>query len=397
MKAPRAAWFALFASVAVILGATLYPIDTLIRVPPPDRHLSWSFPLADVVRNWLLFIPLGAALFACGMRGGRALAIGVGLSVGIETLQFGIQGRNSAISDVVANALGTVAGIALVRTAPSWISATGRRAQRLAIAAAALAVAAIMATGTLLAPAPITAPLYAHHTPRMDNFQPYAGRVLEADLDGMELPYGKLADSTAVGAHLYGDYKLRVIAEAGSPPNGQAALLLVTDQEQREILLLGPDATDLVLRFRNRGQRLGLENARIRVSGALRGLAVGERIRLDAARNGGDLCLDVNGRAHCGLGFTIGDGWSLLLSDHRLLALHRQLLGAIWLGMLLFPLGYWGKPSGSIGAAWGAVIAAMLLAPGATGLLSTPLPQVVGAAAGAVAGSLAGRALRARI
>jgi hypothetical protein len=231
----------------------------------------------------------------------------------------------------------------------------------------------------------------------MDNFQPYAGRVLEADLDGMALPYGKLADSSAVGARLYGDYKLRVIAEAGSPPNGQAALLLVTDQEQREILLLGPDAADLVLRFRNRGQFLGLENARIRVSGALRGLAVGERIRLDAARNGGDLCLDVNGRAHCGLGFTIGDGWSLLLSDHRLLAQHRQLLGAIWLGMLLFPLGYWGKPSKSIGAAWGAVIAAMLLAPGTTGLLSTPLPQLVGAAGGAVAGSLAGRALRARI
>jgi len=87
----------------------------------------------------------------------------------------------------------------------------------------------------------------------------------------------------------------------------------------------------------------------------------------------------------------------LLISDDRLLAQHRRLLGAIWLGMLLFPLGYWGKPSKSIAAAWGAVIAAMLLAPATTGLLSTPLSQVVGAAGGVVAGGFASRALRAGI
>lgn len=350
-----------------------------------------------MVRNWLLFIPLGAALKASGMRSGRALAMGVGLSLGIETLQLGIQGRESAISDLVANALGTGTGTALMRTAPSWTSATGKQAQRLATAAAAIAVAAMLATGGLLAPARTTAPLYAHHTPRMGHLQPYTGRVLEAKLDGMELPYGKLADSKAVGARLYGDYTLRVMAEAGYPPNGQAALLLVTDQQQREILLLGPDGADLVLRFRNRGQWLGLETARIRASGALRGLAAGERIRLEAARKDGDLCLDANGREHCGLGFTIGDGWSLLFPDHPWLARHRRLLGAIWLGMLIFPLGYWGKPSRSVAAAWGVVVAVLLLAPATTGLLSTPLSQAIGVAGGAAAGGFASRALRAGI
>jgi hypothetical protein len=378
----------------VILGATLAPIGTQGQLPPPGQ-LNWSFPLADMLRNWLLFLPLGAALRACGMRAGRALAIGVGLSLGVEAAQAGIQGRESAISDVLANALGTGAGMALVRTAPRWISATGRRAERLSIGAAAFAVAAMLATGWLLAPATVTAPLYAHHTPRMDHLQPYTGRVLKADLDGMGLPYGKLADSQAVGARLHGDYTLRVIAEAGNPPNGQAALLLVTDQQQREILLLGPDAADLVLRFRSRGEWLGLETARIRVCDALAGLAVGERIRLEASRRGGDFCLDVNGREDCGLGLTIGDGWSLLIWDHPWLARHRRLLGAVWLGMLLFPLGYWGKPSKPIAAAGGAVIAALLVAPAITGLLSTPLSQIAGAAGGLAAGGLGGRALRA--
>jgi hypothetical protein len=295
---------------------------------------------------------------------------------------------------VVANTLGTGAGIALLRTAPGWISAKGRRAERHAAAAAAIAVAAMLATGALLAPAATTAPLWAHHTPRMDHLQPYTGHVLEADLDGIELPYGELADSRALGARLNRDYTLRVIAEAGDPPAGQAALLLVTDQRQREILLLGPDAEDLVLRLRNRGEWLGLEIARIRVSGALRGLAVGERIRLEAVRKGADLCLEVNGSRVCDLGFTIGDGWSLLVWDQPALARHRRLLGAIWLGMLLFPLGFWANPSRSTAAAGGAVVAAMLLAPSASELLPTPLSQFFGAAGGAAAGGLAGRALR---
>jgi hypothetical protein len=220
----------------------------------------------------------------------------------------------------------------------------------------------------------------------MANLQPYAGRVLEADLDGEALPYGEIADSEQVVARLRGDYALRVVAEAARPVDGQAALLLVTDRKQREILLLGPEGEDLVLRFRSRGAHLGFERARIRLVNALRGGSDGERIRVEAERNGADFCLDLDGSRHCGLGFTIGDGWSLLLWDQRWFAHHRQPLGAIWVGMLLLPLGYWGRPSASIAVAWAAVFATLLLAPSATGLLPTPLAQVVGAIGGAVAG-----------
>jgi hypothetical protein len=396
MNVPRAAHFALLVSGAVILCATLLPVDTAAPVPPSDRHLNWSFPAADIVRNWLLFVPLGAALLACGLRDGQTLAVGAGLSLCIEILQLAIPGRESALSDVFANSLGTGSGIALFRTAPSWIQATGRRARQLAWAAAAVAVAAMAATGGLLAPARMATPLYAHHAPRMPDLQPFAGRVLEADLDGEALPYGMLADSERVAARLRARYALRVIAEAGRPADGQAALLLVTDQEQREILLLGPDAEDLVLRFRSRGVRVGLEGARIRVAGALHGLSDGERFRVEAERDGADLCLDLDGRRHCGLGFTIGDGWSLLLPDWRLLARHRRLLGALWLGMLLFPLGFWSNPSRTTTIAWAAVLATLLLAPASTGLLPTPPAQFAGAVSGVVAGSCLRWGLRSR-
>jgi hypothetical protein len=387
----------LFVAVAVILGATLLPAGTRGEAPPQRPQLNWSFPLADMLRNWLLFIPLGAALQARGMRGGRALATGLGLSLAIETLQLGIQGRESAVSDVLSNTLGTGAGIALLRTAPRWISATGSRAERLALGAAAIAVAAMAAAGVLLAPAAWTGlPLFAHHVPQMEHFEPYTGKLLEANLDGTPLPYGELADSHAAGERLRGDFTLRVVAEAGSPPGGLAALLWVTDLAQREILLLGAEAEDLTLRLRSRGHRIGLEPARIRAAGALRGVPVGARIRLEAAREGGDLCLGVDARVDCDLGFTIGDGWSLLISDHRWLAQHRRLLGAAWLGMLLFPLGCWSRPSVTVAAAWGAVIAAVFLTPAFTGLLATPPSELLGAAGGLAAGALAGRVIARR-
>jgi hypothetical protein len=77
MNVPRAAYFALFVAVAVILVVTLVPVDTPTTVPPPDRPVTLLFPVADVVRNWLLFLPLGAVLLACGCTaGGRSLSSG---------------------------------------------------------------------------------------------------------------------------------------------------------------------------------------------------------------------------------------------------------------------------------------------------------------------------------
>jgi hypothetical protein len=85
----------------------------------------------------------------------------------------------------------------------------------------------------------------------------------------------------------------------------------------------------------------------------------------------------------------------LLIPDHFLFARHRGLFATLWLGTLLFPLGYWGRPSRSIAGAWVAVIAVLLLAPSVTGLLSTPLSQLAAAAGGAAAGHLARWGLRA--
>jgi VanZ family protein len=74
--------------------------------------------IIGAIANFLLFIPLG---FLVGIRWrafdkwSTVLALGIGLSLGIETLQFGLGGHDSSFDDVFLNALGAVCGHALMR------------------------------------------------------------------------------------------------------------------------------------------------------------------------------------------------------------------------------------------------------------------------------------------
>jgi VanZ family protein len=118
----------------LILYASLYPFVPW-RAPPHDalpeafaipRHLMQS----DVVFNVIAYIPLGtlATLFfraRGGTRGAilKAIALGVGLSIAMETLQLFIPGRVTSVVDVMSNGVGTVLG-ALMFADPVYSMAT---------------------------------------------------------------------------------------------------------------------------------------------------------------------------------------------------------------------------------------------------------------------------------
>jgi glycopeptide antibiotics resistance protein len=74
--------------------------------------------IIGAIANFLLFIPLG---YLVGIRWhsfdrwSAVLALGIGLSLGIETLQFGLGGHDSSTDDVLLNALGAVSGHGLMR------------------------------------------------------------------------------------------------------------------------------------------------------------------------------------------------------------------------------------------------------------------------------------------
>ena len=117
-------------AVLGILVITLWPSSglggTRIHLLPlsdfwaEDPYRTSLVPgIFGAIANFLLFIPLG---FLVGIRWrlfdrwSTVLALGVGLSLGIETLQFRLGGHDSSFDDVFLNALGAVCGHGLLRT-----------------------------------------------------------------------------------------------------------------------------------------------------------------------------------------------------------------------------------------------------------------------------------------
>ncbi len=376
-------------SLAVLL-ATLVPVAALNDPGSDSRGLARALT-ADALRNVILFAPLGAALAVSLRWAVPGVLIGAALSAAIEVAQIFIPGRYPSAIDVIANTAGTALGIAAVRTAPRWLCPLPSCGRWLSLCAGGAAAAVLLATGSLLAQAPTQLAFYGHRSPDLGHLYPYDGHVLSASLEGVELPHGRFPKSEPIRRALVGDYELRMSAITGEPPAGQAALLLITDAEQTEILLLGPDRDDFVYRYRTRASGLGLEPARLRLGEEMSGLRPGERLDLRLERAGNDFCVQVNEAARCGLGFTVGDGWSVLAPDIRALALARTALGSIWVAGLLFPLGFWGRRNAPTALACAAVASALLLGPAPSGLLPTPLAQLVGAGCGALAGATVSR------
>jgi VanZ family protein len=383
MNSRRLALAAALLAAAAILSATLVPdrsitAEELAQVAP--RRLGL---LADFVRNVILFVPLGACLAWSGIRPRRALLAGALLSAGIELAQIAIPSRDPSVSDFAANTTGVALALSLLRTAPAWLRPAPELARALEACAGAAVVFVLVSTGFLLAPAPTAAIFYGHRTPSsLAHLAPYGGSVRDASIDGIEIPYGPIADSAGVRAALGGDYALRVNGLAGPPPQRLAAFVLITDADQNEILLLGPDRDDLVYRYRARGQRLGLEPARARLPHALTGIGPGAPLALAVSRSRADLCIAVNGNTECGYGPTVGDGWRLVVPDWRFLARARALLEASWFAALFAPLGFWARRNAATAAAWAASAAALVLLPGVLPLRPTPLTQLAEAGFG---------------
>jgi VanZ family protein len=381
-------------ATAAILVATLTPDVRFTDAAPIPPIESAPFSLSDFARNVILFAPLGASLLWGGVAARRAIGLAALLSAGVELAQgwLPIPGRDASAGDLLANTAGAGLGIALFRSGATWLRPSPVRSGHLAVAAGVAAAAVLCATGLLLVPAPTDAEYFGLHSPSLAHLAPYDGSVIDAAIDDTGIPLGSLSDSARIRARLGGDYAVRLRARAGSaPPPYLAAWLMIADAAQNEILLLGPDRDDLVYRYRSRGYALGFETASLRLPHALRRIAPGDEVAISVQRLGGDLCVAVDRAPQCGLGPTLGDGWSLLAPDYRILAQWRPVVCAAWLAALFAPLGYWGRRTAANAAVWAAAAGALVLVPAVAALRPTPVSQFAGAGCGALFGAVARR------
>lgn len=383
--------------LAVILVATLTRADPGQPGELERCILCGERWMADLLRNIILFVPLGAmlALVMRGSRWYRAILIAALTSALIELAQLAIAGRDPSIGDLLANSLGGIVGAVGVRTRRRWMAPSRTAASRLSLGAAAGVATVVVATGLLWRPSLPASTYFVQWTPDLEHLERYGGRVLASSLGPGALVPDERPAPARLGALFDGRAELVVQAEAGPEPGSLAPILAIHDQYEREIILVGPDRDDLVVRFRTAGLALALDQPDLRVHGAMALARPGDRLTLRVRRGGvGDYCIGVGPEAVCGNGFAAGSGWAALLFPRLRDAWMQRALDAIWLGMLMLPLGLWFRrsiwSSGAIALAAGAVG----VLPPVVGLRPLTLAELGGIAAGlAIGAMLARRAL----
>ncbi len=345
---------------------------------------------ADAILNVILFLPLGMALGPGSQRVGRAALIGFLLSGAIELIQSVIPGRYPTVGDVVANTVGTSLGAIISAQAGRLLSPSRRLSSILVVAWGAIVGLVLVSTGFLLRSSYPDSAYYGQWTPDLGHLGHYDGRVLAFEIGGQSVPKGKVADSNSIRTALLRPGVVRVRAIAGSRAERLSSLVSIYDDQQREILLLGPDRDDLVFRYRTRAAVLRLGSPAVRFRRAMTGVAAGDTLGVEVRRWERGFCISANGANSCGLGFTIGSGWAILYSLDGLPRILVILINAAGLAALVFPGAYWARSGWSKLGYVLALGAGLALVPGIVGLVSTTPAEFVGAGGGLVLGYVFG-------
>jgi glycopeptide antibiotics resistance protein len=232
--------------------------------------------------------------------------------------------------------------------------------------------------------------LYINGHPAARRLRWYPGRVLDASLDGLAISAGASAESGELRERLLSGVPLRVHAVAGPPVPAQAPLVTLHDRFRHEILLLGAEKDDLVFRFRTRAAAAELDTPAIRARGVMRGLTSGDNLVVTISRVGRGHCVDVNINSTCGLGFTLGMGWTLFLYSQIPTGWPHLALNALWMAALSFPTGFWAR------CRWESFLGALVLTVGVVlpctmGSLTTSPMEIAAAVIGILAGLASAR------
>jgi VanZ family protein len=384
---PTIARLAMGAAVGCILLATLTPFPGAHQPDFIGCVLCGVRGSADALVNLILYVPFGVALMINGRVGLRAVGWAGLLSAGTEFAQIFIPGRDPSLGDVCFNTLGAAAGQMSAHLAARWATPESRAAARLSLAAAVGAASLFGLTGWLLSPALPVSAFRAWYTADRPDLDFYHGRVLGTSLGSVTFGPADLPNPRQVRRLLLAGAPLRILAVAGPRIRGLGPLFVIEDDAGNEIFLIGPDRDDLALRFRTHAIVHRLDQPDVRLRQAFAGVAPGDTLRIEARRERDGYCLTVNQAHACGLGFTIGSGWSLLLYPRHFPSWLRWLLGAGWVAGMVLPVGFWARNRWESALAAAVLISAVALIPRATGLIPTPVHQWLGAGIGCLIGA----------
>jgi VanZ family protein len=329
---------ALAAAMLVVLALTLAPGGAR----GPGDACAWcdEQAFADLLRNVLLFMPVGVLLVWNGWRPGPAMVTAALGSAGIEALQSLLPGRHPSLMDWSGNTAGAIGGILIARTAVFWWWPPRVRAWRLGTAGAAVAAVVWLGTPALLRPAFPHSIWFGQWTPPFGGYAHYGGRVTEVLLGDLRLPSDVLPRSEAVRAALLRGDTLRLRFIAGPPTDGIAPIFSIADAERRGILMIAASGDDLVLRYRTRAAAWRLDQPVLRVAGGLGAARPGMSQQLNVELGHDGMCVQASDWAECPR-FGRARGWSVLGFPAGLAPGIPVVLDGVWAVLLVMPSCYW--------------------------------------------------------
>lgn len=373
---PRRFGYALLVtSIGVIVAATLVPFGALrsARLPP-----QWCLACADLwvtdgVSNVVLFAPFGAALGLLGVRARWVLVFAAAFSLFVEYMQsIGLPpSRSAALTDVLANTVGGVVGVAVVLRRRWVLAPTAREATALGSIWVVGAVAVLAFTSVAVGPRGPTVERAAYrnstytHTPLHGWF---SGMVDTAAVDAFVQPH---RGTGPVIIELARERRtVSASATLRGSEDGEAMVPIVFVHLPRDtfatvVLAQRGDAAELSVT--RRAQDWGLAMPSLTLPGVFNGRTVNDPriLRLSAVAAPDHLELHARAEHFAGdrtFPLTPTLGWAMIQTLIGVDSPFALVTRAGWLAAFVVPVGWWVAQTGRRRASALGVAAAMLVA-----------------------------------
>ena len=309
----------------------------------------------DAFLNVLLFIPFAFGLRLSGSSRWRALGLAFATTVTVETLQIYIPGRDSTLGDVVMNSIGGIAGILLCDSLRVWLFPNVRQAKWLLLSGSLMWLLVVSLGGWAMRPWIPNGPYVAQLAPDLPDIELFVGRIVDARINGeMAFANAPLPNGSTIGDSVArGTLTLEARIVPAEPTYGLAPIVSIASLPEPEFVVLGQYYRDAVLRLRLHSGEIRMNIPDVVAMAVfparspsspttqliadtllLRGEVIrGRRLRVSSASKKLKKAeeLDLNP-------FLL---WSLVTPAERRSPQAFAIESAIWVAMLLAPLGYW--------------------------------------------------------
>lgn len=373
--------------MVTVLFLTLRP-SWSAGAPPSLCLFCGTRATADIILNIGLFAPFGFLVASQGARPLTTCIAAFVLSLSVETAQLVVPSRHPTAGDIFWNTLGAGAGgLGYIILRARLRSTSGFLIRASAVSLSITLGIALWVGGWLFEPIQTKDRYFGQWKADLAWMPQFQGEVLDAKLNGAVIPLGAAFRTEQHPARqLSRDWEITAELVAGPQTSSVAPIASIYDERHREIILLGADGADLVLREGLRARRLRFDQPDLRFVDAFAGTVPGDTLTVAAERNGDARCLVISERRKCGLGFTPGRTWGLLLYVERLSEAARRALDVGWVFVVLFPIGILSTSAAAASGAGLIVATAVALTAWTTPMMAPPLAEVLGAVAGVVLG-----------